>query len=234
MKSRVLRDAAAALRRREEALRGRFLTPVWGATSWEPHNVDYVAAYISLLHSEAEHTLENIVRMLLQNAALKSRYYKPDAVLVNCCLYFRGEMHSRLGALDLIPKKADLVSDKVQLLKAWSTLGAEKYFQLLLARNHGAGMQYVESLFHPLGIVVFEKTFRRLSSSGVQPVLDLGGATTTMVTEFVLLRGAAVHAGTAEFRDSIRTDSPPAIATRGAGVVRFIDELSVALARRVW
>lgn len=212
----------------------RFLDQIWNIAAWDPHSVDLVAAYVSLLHSEAEHTLECMVQWLLENAALKTKHYRPDPVLINCCMYYRSEMHRSLGEIGLIPERKELKADQAKLLAAWETFGASKYWDALLEGNHGAGRKYVEKLFHPLGIVLTPKSFARLSSAGVTEVLDVSATTMTMVTEFVVLRGGAVHAGTARFRDEVKSDSPQGVAKRGEGVVQFVNEMATALARGAW
>jgi hypothetical protein len=93
---------------------------------------------------------------------------------------------------------------------------------------------FAQRLFHPLGVLVTRKNFVRLGSAGVTEILDVSGTTMTMVTEFVVLRGTAVHAGTAQFREEIKSDSPQAVATRGLGVVQFVEQMAAALARGAW
>jgi hypothetical protein len=196
--------------------------------------VDRVAAYVGLLHSEAEHTLERMLSMLLENACLKSAHFQPDPVLVNFCVYYGSELNNKLGKLDLVPKRAQLAKDAGRLIDVWTNLGGERFFRSAIDANHGAGIKYVERLFHPVGVVINRKTFGRFQAVGVAEVADLGSTATTMVTEFVVLRGAAVHAGTTRFRDDIKNESPQAIATRGQGVVEFINETARLLAARAW
>jgi hypothetical protein len=234
VKGEQLQRAANWLDRRERMLREEFLRPVAKSTSYTPHDVDKIAAYVGLLHSEAEHTLERFVGMLLDNARLKSVHYHPDPVLINSCLYYGFEMDRCLGKIGLVPKRDELASNKERLVEVWEELGARRFYMTLVARNHGAGINYVERLFHPLGVMVTKGTFRKLSSAGVTELVDLGASTTTMVTEFVVLRGGAVHAGTAKFTEDIRSESPQAIGTRGRGVVEFVAQTAQTLRHRVW
>jgi hypothetical protein len=232
MKSVVLTRASDDLARREAILRKRFLTPVSRATAWTPEIADHAAAYIGLLHSEAEHTLENAVRLMLANSRMKSSRHLPDQLLINCCLYYRDMLHTRLAPINIVPQSSEL-SSSARLVTTWDALGAAAYFEDMISKNHGAGLQYLERLLHPLGIVVTEKSFRKVSSSGVKPLATLSGSA-TMVTEFVLLRGSAMHAGTTQFRAAIRDLSPATIEVRGEGVVKFVRELTRTLVRTVW
>ncbi|MBF4764697.1 hypothetical protein ISU07_16315 [Nocardioides islandensis] len=209
------------------------MDPIASALSWDSASTDNAAAYVGLLHAEAESTLENAVRLLLRNAQAKSQAFKADPVLLNCVGYYNHQLNTKIARLTMIPKRGDLETDATKLIHCWTSLGAAEYFESLIANNHGVGLQYVERLFHPLGIVVSDKNFKRLSSAGVREVATLVGST-TMLTEFALMRGTAVHAGTSEFRGRIQAESPSAILTRGQGAVRFVEELCQTLARRVW
>ena len=42
------------------------------------------------------------------------------------------------------------------------------------------------------------------------------------------------HAGTAQFREEIKSDSPQTVAKRGLGVVQFVEQMAAALARGAW
>lgn len=234
MKVKTLIGAADALGRRESYLRARFLEPIITIKAWTPAAVDFAAAYTGLLHSEAEYTLERVVHLLLENAHAKSMNYRPDPVLVNCCAFYREKMHSQLGKVMVVPERKLLATDAADLLNAWDTLGGRQYFEMLINDNHGAGVRYVERLLHPLGIVVNQKTFGRYESAGVQEICKLGPEITTMLTEFVVLRGSAVHAGTAAFADMISAKSPPTIGNGGRGVVEFVDGITRSLARVAW
>jgi hypothetical protein len=148
-------------------------------------------------------------------------------------MYYRDEMHRALGKIELIPKRG-LLEDQATLLASWDTHGGLRYWENVLAENHGAGRAYVERLFHPLGIVVDKKRFTRLSSSGVQELVDLSNLVATTTTEFVLLRGVAVHAGTQAFYNNVRDQTPSQVARRGEAVVEFVDQIATVLAKTVW
>jgi hypothetical protein len=54
-----------------------------------------------------------------------------------------------------------------------------------------------------------------------------------MLTELVVLRGIAVHAGTETFASAIQSKSPADIAHQGGGAVAFVAETTRAL-RPAW
>ncbi|MGN9806251.1 hypothetical protein [Micromonospora sp. L32] len=234
MKSRELHRLAEQCGRRQQFLTNRFIKPFMGISTWTPEALDVSAAYIGLLHAEAEHALEEMVRKVLLNARERTVRYQCSPILVNCVLYYKGDFESKMPNLELIPSKKLFASSRKELLRVWDNVGAGTYFKNLIDGNHGAGIKYVEKLLHPIGVSVTPKTFRRVSGYGVKELTQLPPMTSTDLYEFVHLRGAAVHTSTASFKDAIGNDTPEHIANRGESVSRFVHSVARTLAKHAW
>jgi hypothetical protein len=223
----------SALERRESYLRSRFLSPLATITIWDPPSIDFAAAYVALLHAETEHTLEELVRQTLAHAKSVSARWQSHPVLVNCVMFYRDDIAKQLH-IRYLPDRVTLETQAHTLIETWDRFGVEEYFQNRLSNNHGAGIKYVENLFHCLGLEVSEAAFKQTRSRGVRRLASLPSALTTELTEFVVLRGSAVHAGTEAFRLQVSRLTPGSIATRGRAAVSFTSALAKVLAYRAW
>lgn len=235
MKAKEVRRLAQALQSREQRLFERFLDPVWTIASWSGQSRDYAASYCALLHAEIEYSLEEMVRRTLRYTRVSSERWQSHPLLVNAVLYFQTELSNRLAPIQLCPKRDVLELDAVQLVNAWETFGVKAFYEHRLATNYGAGVDYIEELLHPLGIVVSDNTFeKRLKSRGIKALGQLRADTQTELTEFVVLRGSAVHAGTAAFAQRVQNETPSQIRARGQAAVKFADAIASVLQSSAW
>jgi hypothetical protein len=234
MKSKALRRTSDGLSRRERDLWSRYLAGIPEDTLWDFDALDAVISYVALLHSEAEFALEELVKLVLDNARSSSERWRPHPVLVNAVTFFQSEVASKLGGLHLCPKRSDLERDTNQLIDAWDRLGAKDFFEGRIKSNHGIDRRYVESLYHPVGFVITRATFKAVRGRGVTPVGALSSKNQTELTEFVSLRGLAVHSGRKDSWARIRTQTPSLIRRSGMATVDLIDALARGLQRNVW
>jgi len=234
MKRRVIRILVSNLQGRESKLRERFLDPISGIMGWTPQALDFAGAYMALLHSELEASLEEMTRHTMTNARNQSERWAPHPVLVNCVSFFQSEVSIRLSGVELCPSRMVLEADRAVLVDAWDRLGVRQYFENRIKANHGVGLQYFERLLHPLGVVISPKTFKRVEGRGIREIARLGGGKQTELTEFVVFRGSAVHAGTSNFADNIRNENPASLRGRGLASVDLISSLGKLLARHAW
>ncbi|WP_399942910.1 hypothetical protein ACGH52_26425 [Streptomyces sp. BBFR25] len=231
MKNRDLMRIAQRVDRREVCLRSRFITPIAQITAWDPESLDFSAAYVGLLHAEAESALEEMVKGILKNSREKTEKHSVHPVLLNCVAYFSAQLKNGVGDLGLIPPRSALRKDSASLMQAWDNLGARVYFDNLIKGNNGAGLKYVEKLLHPLGISVTPKKFKSLSSAGVTEVFALGGEDYTKLQELVKLRGLAMHVSSREFADGVQAYTPLSISKSGREAAEFTLSLGKRLAR---
>jgi hypothetical protein len=234
VKRRELERLSGQLYARERRLQVRFVAPFAQIQQWTPDALDSAAAYVALLHSEAEYTLEAMVKAVLLNAHDRTRRWRSQAVLVNCVVYYESELSIRLRGMKLCPGRAELEQSGSRLADAWEGLGAREYFDCLLKGNHGAGVGYVEALLHPLGIVVSEKQFQKVEGRGVRKIGLLNTVARTDLNEFVILRGGAVHAGAAAFAVRMQAITPGQLAAKGLATARFVEALGKLLGSSAW
>ncbi|MFE8013465.1 hypothetical protein ACFU3O_12085 [Streptomyces antibioticus] len=217
--------------RREFCLRQRFIDPISQIPAWNPDALDFSAAYVGLLHAEAESALEEMVRSILGNSREKTERHAVHAVLLNCVSFYAAQLRKGVGDLGLIPPRSALKKNGPELIKVWDELGAKAYFENLIEGNNGAGVKYVEKLLHPLGVVVSLKKFNSLSSDGVVKVFALGGEDQTKLQELVKLRGLAMHASSRGFADGVQAYTPSSIAKSGRAAADFTLSMGRKLAR---
>jgi len=234
MKRRALERLSWQLAAREATLADRYLTPLTGLNALTAEQADHVSSYVALLHAEIEYGLELSVKMTLQQARDVTDRFQPHPVLLNAMAFYRSEVSARLGTADFLPKRAACVNDSSVLLHAWETLGASSFFNKVIADNHGAGLSYVESLFHPLGLVVSDKPFKRLEGRGVKQLGNLSSGKSVELTEFANLRGNAVHAGQYATLARLRQESAPDVRRRGEAAVVFFSSALRTIARCAW
>ena len=228
MNRRTVSRRVAALHAREARLCDRFLEPK--VAPWDPESLDRASAYVALLHAEVEATLEAAVSAALTHGRACTASGRPHPGLVNCVMYYRAEASSRLG-VSLTPGRKRLERDPAELLKAWDELGAREYFEAAVVKNHGAGIDYVERLLHPIGVVVSGTRFSsQAESRGVRALATLHGKPVEM-QEFVTLRGRAVHASAAEFKLSTATTDSSQLRRQGRAAVEFAAETVRLLGR---
>lgn len=234
MKSRMLIRRGDSLLVRERCLRDRFLTPVLGATDWDPDALDAVCAYVGLLHAEAESALEFTVKSTLDHSVEVSKNYKTHRVLANSLIYYKRHLHSRIPELDLIPKRKFLNANPRVAVGLWEA-HAGNHYDRLLRDNHGAGIKYVEKLLHPLGIVVDRERFTKLEdSSGLQEIADVATIGSTDLREFVELRGVAMHSNLTTVATRLSVSNPLEIGKRGTAAAEFTAKLAATIARSAW
>jgi len=225
---------ATRLRTRERILRVRFIEPIISITSWDTASLDQAAAYVALLHSEAEASIEKLVRDMISHARTCSERFRPHPILINGTVYFQAEVSQRLAGIELCPKRNVLETDHTRLITAWDTFRIEDFFLSKIDKNNGAGVAYVEQLLHPLGIVVSPKRFTKVEGLGVRAAGQLSNPNVTEMTEFVLLRGSAVHAGAAAFTRQLQAENPTSLVQRGTASVAFVEKLASELAKQIW
>lgn len=234
MKSRVLVRRGHSLLIREGCLRDRFLTPVRGATGWDPATLDAVCAYVGLLHAESESTLEFAVKSALDHSVEVSKRYKTHPVLTNSLIHYKRHLHTRIPELDLIPKRKFLNANPQAAVALWEA-HAGSHYDRLLRNNHGTGIKYVERLLHPLGIVVDRERFTRLvRESGLVEIADIATIGSTDLREFVELRGVAMHANLAEVATRLGASNPLEIGKRGRAAAEFTAKLAATIAKSAW
>ncbi|MEV7325057.1 hypothetical protein [Streptomyces sp. NPDC093970] len=231
MKARDLMRIAYRVDRRELHLRQRFIDPISQIPAWNSEALDFSAAYVGLLHAEAESALEEMVRSILSNSREKTERHSVHAVLLNCVSYYSAQLKKGVGDLKIIPSRSALRKDNLELIKAWDELGAKTYFENLIEGNNGAGVKYLEKLLHPLGVVVSLKRFNSLSSDGVVKVFALRGEDQTKLQELVKLRGLAMHVSSHDFADGVQAYTPSSIAKSGRAAADFTVSMGTKLAR---
>lgn len=233
MKARELHRLVMRTRMREMRLRARFIDPLIVATGWDSDSLDAACAYVGLLHAEVESTLEEIVGAILENARTVTYRYHTHPVLLNCVLHYRARINGIAPELDIIPTGKLLKKDPLLLTKAWDD-HVKAYFALMVRQNHGASVKYMEKLFHPLGVVVNEKSFRRFEGDGVAKVSSIRNVGTTELMELASLRGVAMHGNSKSARTRLAITTPQDIADRGEMAVSCMQQIATLLAKNAW
>ncbi|WP_405629813.1 hypothetical protein [Streptomyces sp. NBC_01174] len=218
---------------REVRLRDRFIGQLNTAAGWDSHGLDAACAYVGLLHAEVESALEEMVGVVLDNARTVTVRYQTHPVLLNCVLHYRARINGLAPELDIIPARALLKKDPILLARSWDD-HVKAYFALVVQKNHGAGVRYMEKLLHPLGIVVNEKAFKRFEGEGVSRVTSIRHIGMTELMELAGLRGVAMHGNSHAARARLSVTTPPDIAARGAMAVSCIHQIASLLAKEVW
>lgn len=222
-----------SLIQREQHICDRFIAPLGPFAGWTAESRDRVAAYVGLVHAEAEAALEDGVRMLLNHAFAGTQHGYAHPVLLNALLYYQSELESRVG-VRLVSKRTVLSKAPSTMSAEWEQSGAKQYWDARVARNHGAGRRYLESLLEPLGLRLTMSTFSKVQGAGVAMVAAVPPAIATELAEFVELRGRAMHTGASSFEDRIRLLNPTAIRTSGARATAAIGKVVDLLADRAW
>ncbi|WP_407560351.1 hypothetical protein [Streptomyces sp. 184] len=219
---------------RESCLKDRFLTPVLGATGWDPHTLDAVCAYVGLLHAESEAALEFVVKNTLDHSVDVSKRYETHRVLTNALIYYKRHLQSRIPELDLIPRRRFLQENPEVAVTLWKD-HAGGHYDRLIKNNHGAGIKYVEKLLHPLGVVVDRERFTTLERNcGLVEIADVATIGSTTLQEFVGLRGVAMHADLAAVATRLAASNPVEIGRRGRAAAEFTARLAATIARSAW
>lgn len=233
MKRRELERYATALLAREQFLFERFIEPNIAVTQWDSHPLDMTASYIGLLHAESEALLERSVRAVLAHglACAKSGHAHP--ALINALLYYQGELSSKVG-VSLVPKRIILESNPNLVADSWVRLGANVYWEALVDANHGAGFKYLERLIHPLGVSINPKSFSKVCGVGVREIAKAPAGLSTELTEFVLLRGRAVHSSAENFHASVKSMTPQTVRTSGLRAASAISAMTRLIAKKTW
>lgn len=233
MKSRELHRLVTRACLREARLRARFIGPLAPTRGWDSDSLDAACAYVGLLHAEVESTLEEMVGAILENARTVTFRYETHPVLLNCVLHYRGHINKLAPELDIIPAKGMLEKDPLSLIKAWDS-HVKAYFALMVKRNHGAGIKYMEKLLHPLGVVVNEKSFKRFEGGGVSKITSIRHVGTTELMELANLRGVAMHGNAKAARARLAVTTPQDVAERGAMSVTCMRQVATLLAKDAW
>lgn len=204
LKPVMLQRRGQALVEREEHLRKRFLYVAQREVSWTAVSSDNAAAYVGLLHAEAEALLEYSTEQLLSQglAAIDHSHHHP--VLLNALQYYGAEAQRKLQVA-VIPSRTQLLSNPGHVAWAWRESGAAEFWSKRIKNNHGTGEKYIEALLHPLGVQLNSKTFEKhAASSGVQKLVTLPPNLATDLRELVSLRGKAMHDRASEIRIGIQ------------------------------
>ncbi|WP_405507595.1 hypothetical protein OG323_14605 [Streptomyces cyaneofuscatus] len=233
MKSRILIRRGNLLLYRERCLRERFLIPIYGASSWDPSNLDAASAYVGLLHAESEAALEYMVRNTLDNSVEVTKRYASHKVLTNALIYYKRHIYAKVPELRLIPSRKDLERDNARTIALWDD-HAQAHYETLLKTNHGAGMRYVEKLLHPLGVVVDRERFNKLKDFGLKEIADVADIGSTDLRELVSLRGVAMHATLSVVATALSATNPIEIGKRGEAAAKFTMNLAKNIARSAW
>lgn len=233
MKSRELHRLVNRTRLRETRLRTRFMDPLIPSTGWNSDGLDAACAYVGLLHAEVESTLEEMVGIILENSRTVTFHYQTHPVLMNCVLHYRARINGLAPELDIIPAKGLLKKDPLLLIKAWDN-HVKPYFSLMVEKNHGAGVKYMEKMLHPLGVVVNEKAFRRFEGQGVSKISSIRKVGMVELMELASLRGVAMHGNSRAARARLSITTPENIAARGAMSVSCMRQIATVLAKDTW
>ncbi|MEU2415332.1 hypothetical protein ABZ736_28835 [Streptomyces sp. NPDC013099] len=220
-------------RMREMRLRTRFISPLIPVTGWDSDSLDSACAYVGLLHAEVESTLEEIVGAILENARTVTHRYQTHPVLLNCVLHYRARINGMAPELDIIPTGKLLKQDPLLLIKAWDD-HVKAYFALMVKQNHGASVKYMEKLFHPLGVIVNEKSFRRYEGDGIRKVTSIRNVGTTELMELAGLRGVAMHGNSKSAHTRLAITTPHDVARRGEMAVSCMQQIATLLAKQAW
>ena len=196
----MLHRRANALLSRELNLRNRFINPCLGHPSWTPHIIDNTAAYVGLLHAEAEAALEEAVQLTLSHGLNCARHGYVRPTFMNALVFYGGEMQERLG-INIVPPRQVLAGDPQQMASLWASSGAERFWTSRIDKNHGTGGKYMEGLLHPMGLSLSPKSFRKTTARGVKLVIQARPQLTTDLQELVTLRGRAMHDSSQRFID---------------------------------
>ncbi|WP_146234169.1 hypothetical protein [Curtobacterium sp. MCPF17_046] len=193
MKPVMLHRRGQALLERELYLRERFLLVAQKETTWTPVRSDNAAAYVGLLHAEAEALLEYSTEQLLAQGLAAIDHSHCHPVLLNALLYYGAEAQQKLQVA-VIPSKSQLMSNPVHVAWAWRESGAAEFWAKRIKNNHGTGEKYIEQLLHPLGVQLNAKTFEKSAGNrGVERLVTLPPSLATDLRELVSLRGRAMH-----------------------------------------
>lgn len=222
MNRRAVIRSADALARREEYLHHRFILPHLGISSWNSVALDMAASYVGLAHAESEALLEETVQKVLLHAhnSASSGFCHP--VLINAMRYYQSVVRDKLGNIDIVPQRRLLDRDAQKLADSWIGSGAYSFWSQSLERNHGAGLKYVERLVQPLGLDLGTGTFSKLEGRGVRRIARMSPVTPTDLSEFVTLRGRAMHTSTDTFQFKVKNIRPGEIrqsTMRGTAVI---------------
>jgi hypothetical protein len=202
------------------------------ALTWDPNSLDQTSAYVVLLHSEVESCLESLVESAVLTAVDAGRCGYCHPILLNFVAYYRGRLARNMPSLEeLIPKRRRLNNDALTLVRVWDDLGGYLYLTSLLRSNHGAGIEYLVRLLHPVGIVIDRSRFGSYSGMGVQRLATLKLGAITEMNEFVELRGVAAHAGGKGFGDSQYLGSPAKVAARALYVLTLVERIARLVSR---
>jgi hypothetical protein len=231
VKVRQVKQRLSGLRTRQQQLESRYMTPLLAAVAWDPDTLHAAGAYVVLLHSEVERTLESVVRDVLRHAADETEHYQLHPVLLNAAVYFRGEVAQRMHhLLSFVPTRTEMMNDKARLLNCWTSGGARVWYEALITANHGAGMQYIGGLMHPLGVQVIESEFKRVANSrGVALLGKASPAEEEELRKFVALRGAVAHGGIVTTKEALTPHSPVDVLESSRHAVEAIEDVSRSL-----
>jgi hypothetical protein len=229
----LIREASGLLRR-EAWLAARFIDPYLNISKWDPEPLDMAAAYVGLLHAESEGLIESCVRSLLVHASICASRGYCHPVLANALLYYQHELGMRLH-VQLVPKRTQLEADPALMETLWRSTGAVDFWENRISQNHGAGMNYLESLLHPLGIAITERSFSKIeASTGVRRLATTTPGLSTELYEFVQLRGRAVHTSAQTFLTAVSTLTPANVELSGLRAAKAISGVTSFVARSVW
>ncbi|MFD9918654.1 hypothetical protein ACFWXR_04045 [[Kitasatospora] papulosa] len=234
MKSRILVSRGLSLLHRERCLRGRFLVPIYGSTSWSAETLDAASAYVGLLHAEAESALEYIVRHTLENSITVTKHHATHLVLLNALMHYKRHVNSLIPELKLVPARRELKRNPKLAAEIWDS-HARAHYDQLLSSNHGAGVKYVEKLLHPLGVAVDRERFNKLANvANLQEIADVADIGSTDLQELVALRGVAMHANLTAVATRLSVSNPHILGMRGQAAANFTFNLAKKLARSAW
>ena len=200
--------------------------------TWDLNSLDQASAYVVLLHSEVESCLESLVESAILTAVDAGRCGYCHPMLLNFVASYRGRLAQSMPSLEeLIPKRRSLANDARTLVRVWDDLGGYLYLSSLLRSNHGAGIEYLVRLLHPVGVVIDSSRFGAYSGMGVQRLAELQPGTITEMNEFVQLRGVAAHAGGKGFVNSQYLGSPAKVAARARYVLTLVERVAKLVSR---
>jgi hypothetical protein len=231
---RSYRRSALALERREKLIFEHFLAPHMSVTSWVPGALDGAASYVGLLHAECEGALESGVTRLLAHAQSCAEHGYAHPVLINAVTYYQSQVRERFAPIALVPRPSQLRTDATKLADVWRQSGAASFWTHSLKNNHGAGLKYLERLLQPLGLDLGNGTFVRVESQGVVRLATAPSGLKTDLTEFVNLRGRAVHTGADSFHALISTMTPGQIRRSGQRAYGAVAKVAFGLVATMW
>lgn len=221
------------LLRASRELEGRYLSTVMNSTSWTSDACYSASSFVALLHSEIEQTLEGVARDSVLRASQHTQHFEVHPILLNAVSYFRGEVAARMHhLLEFVPTRASLAADSAALHRAWDSGGARVWYFARVSENHGAGINYIADLLHPLGLQVLEKDYKRTSEArGLAAIGAVSPAEGDELRKFVRLRGAVVHGGYASSKEAFQPHSPVDVRNTSQHAVEAVMEVSAALVK---